>query len=430
MKSPRVFLYGFYGMRNAGNEAMLRAFVDPIKERLGPEGEFVVASRHPEGSYDQRYGVRSVQNLEYASRALARGRWLRGLNPDDSPALMAMLQEIAAADLVVLGPGQYLVETGEFGILKGALAQMATVVSLCTLTDTPCYGLALACETIQSAWSKLLIQQLLPRFARLTFRDPQSVVNLRAASIEPPAYEVLGDLALAGGPAPASFAEKVLSQEGVPKRKGPRLAVAMRSVYWVRDGRNLAQRVAEVLRLWLQNADRDVLMIPQNVYTIDGDRDDDRAAAAAVVECLPEELRSRIHQVRGEHDPAETEALYGLCDVTLSARLHGAVFSCKQGTPPVVYAFMDKTRGFFSRIRHCQCMVDLMAEPSEVASLLEHFLAHRDTVSQSILAAVGQVRGTACRYPEIAIDLLKKPAQSGHAWAQSVIRTREAAKRD
>ena len=418
----KILIYGFFGIGNAGNEAMLRAFIEPIREHFEGDVEFIVANRHPSKAYDDCYGVRSIQNLEYSSRDKARGRWLRGLNPDDSPEFMALVREIAASDLVIVGPGQFLVETGEYGLFQGSLAQMATVVTACLLTHTPCYGLALACEPLSSPWSKLVIDLILPSLSYLTFRDSQSIDNLQAAGIQIPRYEVLGDLALVSEASNATLGRAVLNAEDIPLRSGPRLAVALRNIYWLGiDQDELRRCLANVLSSWLSHPDRDVLMISQNVYIIDSERDNDRVAARKVVELLPQRLQERVHEVTGEYDPATIEALYGECDVTLSARLHGAVFSCKQGTPPVALTFMDKTRGFFKRIRHPECMVDLEAPAEEIAAKLEDFLARRSELSKAILADVNHVRVTARRYSQIAIELLRQEPHPRRAWVRQAL---------
>lgn len=406
----RLFIYGFFGIENAGNEAMLRALIEPIRDHFDGDIEFVVANRHPSDAYDKRYGVRTVQNLEYQSRDAAEGRWLRGLNPDDSPSFMEFLETVASSDVVIVGPGQYLVETGEYGLFKGALAQLATVVTACELTDVPCYGLALACEPIQSTWSKLLIRKVLPQFTRLTFRDPQSIENLAEAGIDVPSHEVLGDLALADTPASARLRERILEKEEIPSKSGPRLAVALRSIYWLdTDQEVLRKRFVDALTGWLErHPDGDILMIPQSVYNVDGDRDDDRVTHRRITEQVRDDLQTRIYEVRGEHAPKETESLYGGCDVTLSARLHGSVFSCKQGTPPVILTFMDKMRGYLDRIDHPECMMPLDASAPEVVDRLDTFMERGENLSRSILGAVDDVRSTARRYPEIASELLEQ----------------------
>ncbi len=419
----RVLIYGFYGIENAGNEAMLRALCAPLTEHYGDNIEVVVAARHPSPDYDQRFGVRTIPNFEYTSREDSMGRWLRGLNPDDSEEYLQFINEVANADLVVLGPGQLLVETGTSGMLKGALGQTLAVVTACQLTSTPLYGLALACEDLKSAWGRLTIRQVLSAFADLTFRDKRSVDNIEAAEITLPDHAVLGDLALLSSAEPSDSAASLLQQESIPAKQGPRLAVALRRIYWLGlDEEAHRKKMAVVVARWIETTDGDAVFIPQNVYDIDGDRDDDRAEAEKTISLMPSAIQSSVHCINGKHDPAAIEAVYGLCDVTLSARLHGAVFSCKQGTPPVVLEFMDKTRGFFQRLGHPDCMIPLDASAQSIADKLANTLAQRDSISSSILKSVDGVRETAQGYVSRCIDLLEAPEQDSKAWAKATLK--------
>lgn len=405
----RVFLYGFYGIMNAGNEAMLKALIEPIRDHFNGDVEFIVSNRHPSKEYDQEYNVRSVPNLEYGTRDEAQGRWLRGLNPDDTPSLIDLLKEIANCDLMIFGPGQYLVETGELGILKGSLAQFYIVQHLCQISGVPFYALAMACEPLKSAWSILTINELLKKVDYLTFRDPQSIENLKSARIDIPSYELLGDLALAGDAAPKSLATTILEKESIPNAQGPRLAVALRSIYWLKkDESVIRQKIADTLSLWLEkNNTADILMIPQNVYNIDGVRDDDRVCHSQVKSLVPTHLHSRIHEVKGEYSPGEIESLYSYADVTLAARLHGSVFSCKQGTPPVVLSFMDKTIGFFNRLGFPDRMIELDCSAEDLFFKLLETYEGRELLSKNILNSVASIRKTARRYSDIAIEALE-----------------------
>ncbi len=406
----RILLYGFYGIANAGNEAMLSALIEPIRKNYANNIEFIVANRHPNEEYDRQYGVKSIPNLEYDSREMAKGRWLRGLNPDDSPVFMEMLREVACSDLIIFGPGQYLVETGEFGLLKGSLAQFHVLLTMAKVTGSPFYALAMACEPLSSPWSILSINEALQKCDRLTFRDPQSIKNLEAAGIQLPEHEVLGDLALAASPADHKHARKALIEAQIPEKKGPRLAVALRSIYWLGiKQEELRKTISQTLCMWLEEwPDADIIMIPQNVYNVDGGRDDDRLANKAVYDLIPDEYKNRVYPVLGEHPPETTESLYSIADVTLTSRLHGSVFSCKQGTPPVVLKFMDKTKGFFTRLGYPDQMIDLNTTSEALFAKIVESYNNKDELSAGILSAVDRIRGKAIRYPQIAIELLEK----------------------
>ena len=164
-------------------------------------------------------------------------------------------------------------------------------------------------------------------------------------------------------------------------------------------------------------------MIPQNVYNVDGSRDDDRAANKAVYDLISDVYKNRVYQVLGEHPPEITEAFYADADITLTSRLHGSVFSCKQGTPPVVLTFMDKTKGFFTRLGFPDLMVDVNINSNELFKKLVESYNNKEALSAGILGAVDQIRSKAVRYPGIAVELLeKKPDNLKREWAQRLFK--------
>jgi len=200
-KTPLIVsFYGFYGIDNVGNEAMLQAMMSPLKDAYGDQVSFQVFSRHPSSTFDKQYDCVTVPNLEHPTRESSEGRWLRGVNPDDGSDMAAFVENIAKSDLVILGPGQYLVETGARGLFKGALAQAAVLSQVCRLTDTPLYGAALACEPIATGWSSMTIEDILSVMVHVNFRDPVSPENIQAAGIPLENPEVLGDMALSSLP--------------------------------------------------------------------------------------------------------------------------------------------------------------------------------------------------------------------------------------
>ncbi len=84
--------------------------VDLLREKLGDVDAVVVARHAGEDQYS-RYGIRSVNGLEYETKEQSIGKWFRGFNPDDDETdLCQLYSEIASSDLLVLGAGNFLVD--------------------------------------------------------------------------------------------------------------------------------------------------------------------------------------------------------------------------------------------------------------------------------------------------------------------------------
>lgn len=407
MKKKIVSLYGFFGIGNVGNEAMLRALIEPIRNRFHDNVEFRVFCRHPDTAYDETYGCKTVKNLEHNTREEARNQWFKGMNPNDTEYFTEFARHIAFSDLVILGPGQYLVETGANGLFRGALAQAGVVSQLCRTFDVPLYGVALACEEIRTPWSAIAIREILENLCSMNFRDPVSVENLKTIGIELNDPPVFGDLALAPEPADTGLAKEVLKGENIPDKKGRRLALAHRNLYFLPRKEEVNRTMAEVLEKWLSHPGRDIITIPQNTYNIGDDRDDDRVAIEHLISSVPGGT-DRIYRIREERRPEALEAVYGTCDVTLASRLHGSVFSCKQGTPPVVLNCMNKMQGFYKRLGFEELLFSPGDPADKITQQLENILQNRSRLSAAILSRVTEIRKKAGNYSRIAIELLSK----------------------
>ena len=411
-KTPLVVsFYGFYGIDNVGNEAMLQAMMSPLKDAFGDQVSFQVFSRHPSSAFDEQYDCVTVPNLEHPTRESSEGRWLRGVNPDDGSDMAAFVENIAKSDLVILGPGQYLVETGARGLFKGALAQAAVLSQVCRLTDTPLYGAALACEPIATGWSSMTIEDILSVMVHVNFRDPVSPENIQAAGIPLENPEVLGDMALSSLPHdPQNYLSEIAALD-VPEKRGPRLAVAHRNLYFMDNKDEVEAAYAQAIRSWLAHDDRDVLFIPQGSYHVDNDRDDDRIAARRFVEKYELPL-DRICLVETETRPDVIEVLYSLCDVTLASRLHGSVFSCRQSVPPVVLNCLKKMQGYYQRLGLSELLIEPDAGAKEIAQKLESNLNNKQALQQKIQQQVELNRQTSGGYMQRAIELLETYSES------------------
>ena len=116
----KICFAGAYGIRSQGDDAALVVLIEELRHRIG-SFEGVVIARHASEDHYSRYGLRSVQNMEYDSKAESEGKWFRGFNPSDEKEDLCMLQnELATSDLLVLGAGNFLIDYS-IDLLKGPI---------------------------------------------------------------------------------------------------------------------------------------------------------------------------------------------------------------------------------------------------------------------------------------------------------------------
>lgn len=403
MSAPLTILCaGAYGIRNAGDDLPLIALMDGLRTALpGRDLRFRALSRHPDEEDARLLGATLVPNLEYESGEAARGRWFRGLNPDDDPEPFERVQaEIAGCDLLVLGAGNALLDQ-TIGLLRGPVPLMALYGSLARMHGKPVMLYGMSVGPLRTEWGRNLSRQLIADAAVVTVRDSDSFALCRELLRRPREIHLLPDATLAVAPPEPGRGAQVLREENIELPEGlPLVAIGLRDLTRPLGEAANHQQEQAVLGLVERWRDRAAfLFIPQSTYR----EDDDRVLAARLAARAP--LGAQCFTIRERHHPLDLVALYGLAAVTVASRLHGAVFSAIAGTPPIGIDYLPKMRGFLDLLPGCHERLALDgltvdALDDAVAHLLDDAPARR----RRLAARVTELRRQAAKYATLAAN--------------------------
>ena len=393
----KVVFAGAYGIQNAGDDAPLLVLTRALREaHPAVDFDFAVLARHPDPLLAEAAGARFVPNPEYPSRALAAGKFFRGLNPgDDRGDLERLEDEIRTADLVIAGAGNALVDLA-LGLFRGPVPLLALYAFLADLHATPLFLYGISAGPLATERGRELSAWIVRRAAAVTVRDAASRALLEELA-PGVSVRVLPDPVLGLEPASDAAFERALERERIPRRSDrPRLALALRDLSFL--GFDRASVVAALRAL----APRfELLFVSQCT-----DREcDDRLEAEAVIRDLH---GARCHVVRERHAPDVLQRFFELAEVTLAVRLHGAVFSAMAGVPVVALSYLPKVRGFLERVGLERGVHELTsATPQALCASIE---AARDVDRAALRRRVrGLAAGTA-EYAAIAARLLEPRA--------------------
>ncbi len=415
----RVMLYGFYSQGNYGDDALLDAIVRGVSGSTAGPVEFTVPVRYPSGDMDRRFGVRTIQNLEYNRRAHSVGRWLHGMNPDDGEAFDEFLSEVIASDLVIVGPGQYLVETGVDALFRGILAQLDAIAEFCGMTGTPLYAIALTAEPLVRPFSLVRVQNSLSKCAALTFRDSHSPSYLSSCGIELPDYAVAADLAFATPSADVALADAVFEAEGITIPSERLLGLAVHDYY--KDAslrKGFVHLAVDVCRLWIERVGGPVLFIPQSVNHEDRHADD-RYFHEEVVAHLPRGLHTEVLRIRSVYQFDQVEAVYSRCAAAFCTRMHGAVFSLKQAVPTALMDHENKRRACFAQAGFEEYVHPIDTPAEQIVSVLEGLAAAPRTAIH-VRKTLDSARSSAREHVRVASELLAAEASPRKTWVKGL----------
>ncbi|MGA2593989.1 MAG: polysaccharide pyruvyl transferase family protein [Bryobacteraceae bacterium] len=390
---PSVFIVGYYGFENAGDEAILQAMVEQLRA-LRPGLGITVASGNPEAT-STRYGVRGApwndmgairSAVEQAALVLVGGGGLFhdywGVDPDSfltnrhwgpvyfaTPAVLAMLHEKPLM-LYAVGVGPLLSEHAR------------------RFTRAACDAADLV--TVRDSGSKELLESIGVAADKITLTAD-------------PAFA----FALDGGPAIRSLPpEGVLAQPiaGVSLRHW---AIGTYPDFWQRE-------VAAALDAFLETSGGSVLFLP--FQTCAGERENDLAVIERVRSSMSAKAATRILP---DSSPEALYAAIGACDVILGMRLHSLVFAFLNRRPFVALSYDPKV-GEFARSAGVQDFaLDITAvDAQSLAGLLKRALGNRPQFDVALDGRRHEFARLARENARLAIKLLETPS-AGARMAQS-----------
>lgn len=396
-----VVFAGAYGIQNSGDDAPLLVMTDGLR-RLHPEVDFrfTVLARHSDPVLEASSGSRLIPNLEYQSREEAAGKWFRGFNfADDRCELEQVEAAIRDADLVVAGAGNFLIDIA-FDLFRGPVPLCASYAFMADLHRTPFMLYGITAGPLRSERARRLSAWIARRSSVATCRDQVSADLLR--EIDPQiSVEVHPDPVLGLEPAPEARFEQALEIEKLTRRGSrPRLAIAWRDLDFLDfDGQILIDALRELAR------DYELLFVPQGTGRDCNDREIARAIVAEIGE-------ADVHSLRHRHSPDVLMRFYETADVTLAARLHGAVFSARVGTPVAGLAYLPKVSSFLEAVGLGEYCVGIgEATPGSIVAAVERA---RQVDRRSVRnRAAGLAKGVSA-YFDRASALLDLPARNGY----------------
>jgi len=231
----KIIIAGAFYAKNLGDYGMLRPFCDEMRGRLD-DVEIIHLSRHVDPEFDRHFGVRSIRNLDHATREASQGRWYNGLNyGDDTSHLQGIRDALEGARLLVIGCGPMLsdITLDEF---RGYLPYQVMLVTWAKLFSVPVMLYGVEVVPLVTKRGEVLVKFICDNAAAITVREETSKHELARIGVDPARVNVLPDPAMALRQTGDAVAGKaILAGFGVSTGKRQLVGVVARDVYWIWD---------------------------------------------------------------------------------------------------------------------------------------------------------------------------------------------------
>jgi polysaccharide pyruvyl transferase CsaB len=284
MQKKRAILCGYYGMGNAGDEALLVCLLQSLPDHIEP----IVLSKNPTETQD-RYPVKACD------------RW----------DLKAVTREMRQADFFIWGGGSLMQDSSSrvSPIYYGGLMKLAQSLGLTTIAWAQGLG------PLNHRSNRWLTRHVLKRCRLVTVRDKVSQEMVQAWKIP---------VTIAPDPVWAMIAEKTLDLSHLPK---PRIAVNLR------DHSSLTVDRLEVITqalIQLQQETQGTVVLLPFQESLDGQ------LARDLQEKIPGSLVQFIEA------PQVLKGIFREVELTIAMRLHGVIMSVSEGCPCFALSYDPK----------------------------------------------------------------------------------------
>ena len=301
-RAKRILISGYYGLSNAGDEAVLSAIIAGIRERS--DAEITVLSASPAAT-SARHEVKALPRM--------------------SPARVR--KAVRECDLFISGGGSLLQDATSFK----SLAYYLLVIALAKRYRRKVMLLGQGIGPLRRSISRRLTARTLSGVDLIAVRDPQSAELLRELGVKS-RIEVTADPTFALDPCPADEYSRLWRALGFGDGDDV-LAVSLRG--W--PGRDVERHASEALAEIAQELPVKLLLVAMH-------SPDDEALARRVADSL--EMPDRIAVQPEEWSGEQLLGVLGRCVFAIGMRLHALIFAAAAGVPSLGIEYDPKVEQF------------------------------------------------------------------------------------
>jgi polysaccharide pyruvyl transferase CsaB len=361
-----ILVSGYYGFKNAGDEAILAGMIRAVRE-LDSDAAFTVIS-------GKAAWTRSLHGVSAVSRGDFRAIW----------------RAMGRADLFISGGGTLLQDVTS----SKSLPYYLGLVAMAKLRFKPVMFYAQGAGPVIRAHSKLMIPIVVNGVNLITVRDPESAHTLRHLGVVRPPVHVTADPALALGPSDPEWGATLLREAGADLTR-PLIGVSVRP--WKQGEQPMEPGLAKALDQLAGETGAQVVFIPMYQPA-------DVGAAAAVTRLME---RPAI-LAQGDYTHEHLRAMIARCDLLVGMRYHALVFAAMNTVPVVGISYDPKNDSFLRQIGEQAAATTERLDAGPVLEAGRRAWTEGADIRERIRQKMAELTPLSRRNAQFALDLLKR----------------------
>ncbi len=301
----RVFIFGYYGFKNLGDEAILSSIVKMIKEQ------------------DSRVEISALSyNVKYTEST----HKIKGVSRN---SIFDILNAIRNSDLVISGGGTLLQDTTS----SRSLIYYLAIINIAKLFKKPVLFFCNGFGPIKKSFNKFLARKVTNKVDRIVLRDPKSKVVMEEMGITNPS-DVTVDAAFYLDGVGSKRIKEILENESIPVDK-PIIGISVRP--WS-VGESFVSTMGKFAD-YIANKGLTVVFIPMQPV-----KDDE------VSEAIMGRMEKKSYILKSQYTPEEVLGIIGALDILVAMRLHALIFAGIKEVPMIGLEYDPKVDAFLKMV--------------------------------------------------------------------------------
>ena len=357
-------ILGYYGFKNSGDDALLAAMIDSLRE-LNPDIKINVLSYNP-AETAQQYNVDSISRYN----------------------ICKIRRTIKNSELFILGGGSLIQDVTSTKSILYYLWMVNNALSV----KTPVMMYANGIGPINKPINRRRAKRVLNRVNYITLRDENSLAELKSLGVNKPETLVTADPVFAAEAKNPAEADRLLKNAGLAE--GEKFAVfSVRK--WKKLSIDFDDNFAAMADYIADKHGLVPVFVPLH-YPYD----------ASVSRNIISKMKHRALFISGRVDIPTTLSIIEKSSLNVSIRLHSLIYSACAGVPAIGIAYDPKVPGFQQSVNQPYINPEDF-NPGVYRPVIDNCIENSGELSKAILASATLLKGKAKLNANIANELMR-----------------------
>jgi polysaccharide pyruvyl transferase CsaB len=361
----RILMSGYYGFDNSGDDAILKAIVNDLRE-TDESLNITVLSNNP-AKTEKMYPVKAVNRFKFSD----------------------VFRAVKETSLLISGGGSLLQDVTS----TRSLLYYLGVMSLAKIFNKSVMVYANGIGPVNGRFNRFLTKLVLNKVDLITLRDQMSKDYLEEMGVNNKEIYVTSDPVFTLEPSSREVVQKIFIDEGIPQ--GERLlGISIRE--W-KKANNLESKIAETIDYLIEKYNVKVVLIPMHYP-------EDLKISKEVLNLVQ---RDGCYILSKKYTVEEIMGVIKELDLIVAMRLHSLIYAATQSIPMVGLVYDPKVEGLLNSIGMTY-MIDVENfSTKDLIADIDNVWSNKDDIKKVLTKQKEDLKKLALQNVKYAYDMLR-----------------------